>query len=60
MNIEHAFPNLSPAAARVTLNDLLSSLPQHSGDPADKRAPREEAAIAAVAALHPAAMERAG
>lgn len=53
MNIADALPNLSPAIARITLIDLLSALPAPADDTPDDRAARDEAAIAAVAALHP-------
>ena len=49
-----ALPDLAPAVARHTLFILTEALPPPLGDLAEERAARDEAAIAAVAALHPA------
>jgi len=54
MRITDSLPNLPPAVARYTFHVLVSALPLPvTGSPED-RAAREEAAIAAVAALYPA------
>ena len=55
MSITEALPNLPAAVARQTLRTLIAALPPPpAADTAENRAARDEAAIAAVAALHPA------
>jgi hypothetical protein len=53
MSITEALPHLSPAVARYTLHTLIRELPPAIPDTQEDRAERDEAAIAAVAALHP-------
>ena len=47
-------PNLSPAIAREVFATLCTALPGPAIDTPENRAARDEAAMAAVAALHPA------
>ena len=47
-------PNLPPAIAREVFATLCAALPSPATDTPDTRATRDEAAMAAVAALHPA------
>ncbi len=56
----HALPNLPASIAREVFAALCASLPAPAADTPEARGGRDDAAMAAVAALHPAAMERAG
>jgi hypothetical protein len=50
----HTLPNLPPSVAREVLATLCATLPPPVADTAEARAARDETAMAAVAALHPA------
>jgi hypothetical protein len=54
MRVTEALPDLPPAVARQTLQSLIGALPSPATAAPEDRAARDEAAIAAVAALHPA------
>ena len=56
----HPDTQLPASLARETFADLCGMLPKLAPDTLGARASREAAAMAAVAALHPAATERAG
>jgi hypothetical protein len=53
MSITESLPNLPPSVARHTLYVLTEALPPPITDIREERAARDEAAIAAVAELHP-------
>src|SRR6187455_1015960 len=50
----HTLPNLTPATAREVFATLCGSLPSPVPDTPDSRAAQTDAAMEAVAALHPA------
>jgi hypothetical protein len=50
----HSLPNLPPAVSREVFATLCTSLPLPSEDTPENRAERDDTAMAAVAALHPA------
>jgi hypothetical protein len=54
MHTTETLPNLPPAIARQIFHTLTATLPPPVTDTPEDRAARDEAAIAAVAALHPA------
>ena len=54
MRADQHLPDLPPALAREAYAELCGSLPAPPADTPDARAAREDAAMAAVAALHPA------
>ena len=54
MQITETLPNLPPAVARHTFHTLVSALPPPVPDTPEDRTARDEDALAAVAALHPA------
>jgi hypothetical protein len=50
----HAIPDLPPAVVRAVFADICALLPPPATDTAEARADRDDLAMAAVAALHPA------